>query len=115
MGRELIGDCFTTSDDASLEDYERELVVKFIKQECGPAPRGAEVQIGYEDSDYGSYPVVVVIWDDYETGCPELYIEKCIEAFDRFELPEEIHQDRREQSSLFKELNELPNKLFDPD
>jgi hypothetical protein len=115
MGREVIGECLTSIDDPSLEEFEREAAIRFIRHEAGISPLSAVVQIGYEDSDYGSYPVIVVVWDDYEIGYPERYIEKCIDAFDRFEVPEEILERRREQASDFRELNELPNSLFDRD
>jgi hypothetical protein len=91
------------------------LAVKFVKLECEKPPRGVDVQIGYEDSEYGSIPAIVVIWDDYEAGYPEDYIQKCVEAFERFELPEEIHQQWRERASLLRDLHALTEKLFDPD
>jgi hypothetical protein len=115
MGREFIGDCWTSAQDPELESYERELVIKFIKQECGKAPRSVDVQVGYEDSECGSTPVIVVIWDDYATAYPEDYIQKCIEAFERFELPEEIRQQRRDRASLFREIQIDMEKLFEPD
>lgn len=71
MGREFIGECLTYGEDPKLESVEGEFTVKFIKQECGSPPRGVDVQIGHEDSEYGSIPAIVVIWDDYETGYPE--------------------------------------------
>ena len=54
----------------------------------------------YEDSEYGSIPAIVVIWDDSETGYPEDYIQKCVEAFERFDLPEEIHQAGTREGAL---------------
>jgi hypothetical protein len=113
MGREFIGECSTSGEDSELNNYENELAVKFIKLECGKAPRSVDVQIGYEDSEYGSIPVIVVIWDDYETGYPEDYIQKCIEAFERFELPEEIHQSWRERMGLLREIYTDMESWFD--
>jgi hypothetical protein len=74
-----------------------------------------DVQIGYEDSEYGGISAIVVIWDDYETGCPEDCIQKCIEAFERFELLEGIHRQGRERAALLRELNSFTEKLPDPD
>jgi hypothetical protein len=34
----------------------------------------------------------VVVWDDSITDYPDEYIGKCMEAFERFDLPEEIPQ-----------------------
>jgi hypothetical protein len=115
MGREVVGECSTFGEKPELNSYEMELEIKFIKQECGEPPLGVDVQIGYEDSEYGSIPLIVVIWDEYETGYPENYIQKCIEAFERFDLPQEIHQSWRERMGLLREIYTDMEKLFDPD
>lgn len=59
--------------------------------------------------------MIAVIWDDYETGYPEDYIQKRIEAFERFDLPEEIHQEWRERTRLLRDVQDGLQKLFDPD
>ena len=115
MGREFIGECPASGEDLEFDNYEMELAIKFIKQECGEPPRGVDVQICREDHELGSYPVIAVIWDDYGTGYPEDYMQKCIEAFERFELPEEIHQSGRERMDLLREIYTDMEKWFDPD
>ena len=85
-----------------------------MRQECGNPLQNVYVQIARKDSEYGSIPVVAVVWDDYETGCPEAYIQKCIEAFERFELPDEIHHKGRERMRLLRELCSDMEKWFDP-
>jgi hypothetical protein len=115
MGGETIGECLTQADDPALADYEMEMAVKFIKQEAGTASRGTEVQIGYEDSEYGGYPVIVVIWDDYESGYPMTYIDRCMDAFTRFELPEEIYRERCERAELLREVHDVINRFTMPE
>jgi len=115
MGREFIGECSASGESPELDSYQMELAIKFVKRECGEPPRGVDVQIGYEDSDHGSIPAIVVIWDDYETGYPEDYIQKCIEAFERFDLPEEIHQKGRERARLLRDIYAALEKWFEPD
>jgi hypothetical protein len=61
-----------------------------------PAPAGETPK-----PESGSIPVIVVIWEDCETGYPEDYIQKCIEAFERFEFPEEIYQTGARGRSCF--------------
>jgi hypothetical protein len=112
MGREFIGDCFT---DPQLGTHEMELAIKFIKRECGEPPGGVDVQITREDHELGSYPVISVVWDDYEAGYPEDYIQKCIEVFERFDLPDDVHQERRGRARLLRDIQEGLQKLFDPD
>jgi hypothetical protein len=63
----------------------------------------------------GSIPAIVVIWDDYETGYPEDYIQKCIEALERYDLPEEIHQEWCERARLLRDIHDGTQKLLDPD
>jgi hypothetical protein len=117
MGREFIGECPVSDKGPEFETYEGELAIKYIKQSCGPLPRGVDVEITSEGSEVGnegeevSYPVISVVWDDYTTEYPDEYIGKCIEAFERFELPEEIC----EQGRLLLDIFDQAHKLTDPD
>jgi hypothetical protein len=111
MGREFIGECPGPGEDPELDDFEAELAIKYIKQACGKPPRSVDVQITMEDHELGSYPVISVVWDDYITDYPGEYIAKCIEAFERFDLPEEIHERYR----VLFDLQDKIQKLFDPD
>lgn len=114
MGREFIGDCFT---DSELGTYEMELAIKYIKQACGPPPRGVDVEITWEGAEVGNegdetqYPVISVVWDDYTTGYPDRYIQKCIEAFEQFDLPAEIQERRQEDRALLADLQEIWNLI----
>jgi hypothetical protein len=111
MGREFIGECPGWGVDPESDDLEAELAIKYVKQACGKPPRGVDVQITLEDHELGSYPVISVVWDHYITEYPDEYIGKCMEAFERFDLPEEIYQRGRE---LFDLQDKIQN-LFDPD
>jgi len=111
MGREFIGDCPVSGEDTEIDDYEAGLTIKYIKQECGQPPRGVDVQVTWEDHELGSYPVISVVWDDSITEYPDEYIGKCMEAFERFDLPEEIH-DRYE---VLLDLQDKIHRLFDPE
>jgi hypothetical protein len=104
MGRETIGDCSTSGRSPELDDYEMELAIQFIKQECGEPQDEVDVQISSEDHELGSYPVIAVVWDDCTAGLPDDYISKCIEAFERFDRPEEIHKEARERARVLHEI-----------
>src|SRR5580700_6090989 len=107
MGREFIGECPGWGDDPESDDVETELAIKYIKQSCGPPPNGVDVQVTFEGYEVGnegdevSYPVISVVWDDFITEYPGEYIEKCSEAYERFELPEEIYQQYERIQKLF--------------
>jgi hypothetical protein len=111
MSRELIGECSTAGEDPKLDSYEMELAIKYITQACGEPPHGVDVQVTLEDHDLGSYPIISVVWDDFITEYPGEYIGKCVEAFERFDLPEEIHQRGQHFLDLYKQIQ----KPFDPD
>jgi hypothetical protein len=117
MGREFIGECEPSGEDPKFEDYEMELAIKYIKQQCGEPPRGVDIQITWEGYEVGqeghevSYPVISVVWDDFVTEYPDEYIGKCMEAFERFDLPEETHDRYRQLFDLQAKIH----KLVDPD
>jgi hypothetical protein len=121
MGREFIGECPVSDKGPEFETYEGELAIKYIKQHCGTPPRGIDVEIFWEGSEVGdgsaqvSYPVISVVWDDYVTEYPDEYIGKCIEAFEKFDLPEEIYQDGKKRLRLFCEANDNVPESDDPD
>lgn len=113
MGHEFIGECTPSGEGPEFDDYEMELAIKYIKQECGKPPRGVDVQVTFEGHEVGnegdevSYPVISVIWDDSVTESPDEYIARCIEAFERFDLPEEIHERYRRFFDLQGKIQKL--------
>src|SRR5690348_11852725 len=117
MGREFIGECPVSDNGPEFETYEGELASKYMKQSCGPAPHGVDVEITSERSEVGndgdevSYPVISVVWHDGITEYPDDYIAKCIEAFERFELPEEIHQQYQLLFQLQDQMQELLDRI----
>jgi len=106
MGREFIGES-SGGQDPEADNLEMELAIKYIKQECGEPPRGVDVEVTREDHELGSYPVISVVWDDFETEYPSDYIGKCIEAFERFDTPAEIHERYRELFEIQREIQKL--------
>jgi len=68
-----------------------------------------DVQVTWE-GDEVSYPVVSVVWDDFVAEYPGEHIGKCIEAFERFELPEEIYQKGQQFLDIYERIQKLSNK-----
>jgi hypothetical protein len=109
MGREFIGECPGRGDDPQSDELETELAIKYLKQACGPPPRGVDVQVTWEGYEIGqgdevSYPVISVVWDDSIREYPGEYIEKCSEAFEHFDLPAEIHELRKHFLDIYKRV-----------
>ena len=111
MGSEFIGECPGLGDDPESDHLETELAIKYIKQACGEPPSGVDVEVTMQDHELGSYPVISVVWDDSVTGYPDEYIGKCIEAFERFDLPEEIHRPYMELLDAQVKLHELIEEI----
>lgn len=116
MGRELIGEC-PIGDSPESEELEAELIIKYLKKSCGPPPPSVNVEITSEGSEVGDgrdqvrYPVISVVWDDGIIEYPDEYIEKCSEAFDRFELSEEDYAQSRALSDLHRDIQELLDRI----
>lgn len=114
MGREFIGHC---SDDPEFSEYETELIIRYLKEACGPSPKSVDIQVTWEGCEVGNngeetqYPVVSVVWDDFAAPRPDDYIDKCAAAFERFDLPQDIH----DRSQALIDLQEKIQKLFDRD
>jgi hypothetical protein len=68
MGPEFTGECPAPGEDPELDNYEMELAIKTIKQACGKPPRGVDVQISRKDHEFGTYPVIAVVWYDSIAG-----------------------------------------------
>ena len=49
--------------------------------------------------------------DDSITEYPDEYIGKCIEAFERFDLPEEIHERWQEFSEILEQIEQLKDAI----
>ncbi|HUK32114.1 MAG TPA: hypothetical protein VLV89_13440, partial [Candidatus Acidoferrum sp.] len=76
--------------------------------------RGVDVQITWEGHELGSYPVISVVWEDSITEYPDEYIGKCMEAFERFDLPEEIHRRNQDLQDLL-DLQNGARESSDPE
>jgi hypothetical protein len=113
MGYEIIGQCHSSEEDSGLKSYEIEAPVKYIKESCANPPFGVDVEIMYQDHELGSYPVIAVVWDDYETSYPDEYISKCMEAYEKFTLPKEVHERYRLLSEVQKETHSLIERALD--
>jgi len=116
MGREFIGECSPSGEGPEADSRERELAIKYIKRECGAPPDGVDVQVtweGYERGDGSeiSYPVISVVWDDGVSPYPDEYIGKCTAAFERFDLPAEVHELHEERRSVLDDLQGMFNRI----
>ena len=96
----------------ALSNFPTPLQKKYFPSTFGVASSAATTTSG---STALGYPVISVVWDDSVTGCPDEYIGKSVEAFERFALPEEIHEKGRERMNMIRELCADMEKWFEPE
>lgn len=96
----------------ALSNFPTPLQKKYFSFTFGVASSAATTNSG---STALGYPVISVVWDDSVTGCPDEYIGKSVEAFERFALPEEIHEKGRERMNMIRELCADMEKWFEPE
>ena len=61
------------------------MAIKHLKKVCGPPPPEMELEIQWQEHDLGSYPTIVLIWEDPMRGAPGQYIERCEEVLTAYE------------------------------
>jgi hypothetical protein len=87
MSRVFIG-TYGGSQEQSEAVWETELAISYIRWVCGKPPAGAELEVGWGETDCGEYPVIELVWEDPiedDDYYPEEYIDKCIEALESFD------------------------------
>jgi hypothetical protein len=52
------------------------LAIKHLKTVCGGPPPEMELEIQWQDHELGSYPTIVLTWEDATRGAPSGYIAR---------------------------------------
>ena len=86
MPTEVIGEV-TVTQEAEREriSAECELAIKHLKKVCGEPPMEMELQVQRQERELGSYPTIVLTWEDGMRGVPWDYIGRCEEALTDYE------------------------------
>src|SRR6266851_546319 len=53
------------------------LAIRHIVRTCGPPPQEMELEVQWQDHELGSYPLIVLTWEDAMRGAPGKYLSKC--------------------------------------
>lgn len=85
MPTELIGEVGTPGAECEWIVAEAELAIKHLVKVCGEPPMEMELEIQWQEHDLGSYPTIVLAWEDAMRGAPWDYIERCEEALTDYE------------------------------
>lgn len=77
MPVEIIGEAGTAGASREWINAECEIDIKHLKRVCGEPPPAMELEVQWQEHDLGTYPLIVLAWEDAMRGAPWEYIEKC--------------------------------------
>jgi hypothetical protein len=85
MPSEIIGEFGTPSASREWLSAQATLAVCHIVKICGPPPPEMELEVQWQEHELGSYPVIVLTWEDAMRGAPGEYIDHCEEVLTAYE------------------------------
>jgi len=89
MPVEIIGEFGTLGAHREWLSAQATLAVRHIVKTCGPPPPEMELEVQWQEHELGSYPLIVLTWEDAMRGAPGKYLEKCEAALFDFENGEQ--------------------------
>jgi hypothetical protein len=78
------------------------LGIRHLIDTCGVPPPEMELQIQWQDYELGSYPLIVLTWEDGMRRAPATYISRCQEALFAFDTGESLPQEKRHRDKLLR-------------
>jgi hypothetical protein len=85
MPVEIIGEVGTPGAEREWIAAQATLAIWHITKTCGPPPLEMELEVQWQEHELGSYPLIVIIWEDATRGAPDEYIERCEEVLAAYE------------------------------
>lgn len=85
MPVEVIGEFGTPGAHRKWLSAQATLAIRHIIKTCGPPPPEMELEIQWQEHELGSYPTIVLTWEDAMRGAPWDYLERCEEALTEYE------------------------------
>jgi len=77
MPVEIIGEFGTPGASREWISAQATLAIRFIIEKCGPPPPEMELEVQWQEHELGSYPTIVLLWEDAMRGTPWNYLERC--------------------------------------
>ena len=77
MPVEIIGEFGTPGAYRERISAQATLAIRFITEKCGPPPSEMELEVQWQEHELGSYPLIVLTWEDGMRGAPWTYISRC--------------------------------------
>ena len=69
MPVEIIGEAGTPASREWI-NAECEMAIKHLKRVCGEPPPQMELEVQWQEHDLGTYPLIVLLWEDAMRGAP---------------------------------------------
>ena len=77
MPVEIIGELGTPGASREWISAQATLAIRFITKNCGSPPPEMELEVQWQEHELGSYPTIVLLWEDATRGAPWNYLERC--------------------------------------
>jgi hypothetical protein len=90
MPSEIIGEVGTPGAERKWIAAQASLAIKHIKKTCGEPPPEMELELQWQEHELGSYPLIVLTWEDAMRGAPGVYLERCEDALFDFDYNEPL-------------------------
>lgn len=85
MPVEIIGEFGTPGAEREWLSAEATLAIQHLIKTCGEPPMEMDLEVQWQETDAGSYPTIVLSWEDAMRGAPWGYIQRCEEALTAYE------------------------------
>jgi hypothetical protein len=92
MPVEIVGEFGTSGTSRESISAQGDLAIRHLITTCGTPPPEMELQVQWQEHELGSYPLLVLTWEDSTRGAPARYLSKCQEALFEFDTGERLPQ-----------------------
>src|SRR5215469_16559289 len=114
MPVEIIGEVGTPGGDPEWISARATLAIRQVVKVCGPPPPEMELEVQWQEHELGSYPTIVLLWEDATRGTPWNYISRCEAALTAYENGGELPPGWS-MSPVCSEDDDSDSAPFDPD
>lgn len=85
MPVEIIGEFGTSGATRESLSAQATVAIRHIVKVCGPPPPEMELEVQWQEHELGTYPTIVLTWEDGMRGAPGEYIDRCEEVLTAYE------------------------------
>lgn len=82
---EIIGEFGTVGASRQRISAEAKLAIRHIIKTCGAPPPEMGLEVQWQEHELGSYPMIVLLWEDGARAAPWDYVSECQDALDEME------------------------------